>query len=153
MDLLNTTYLACATTRGHRAWFANPDRAELLCHLICAERGQSVLLHAFSVMPTHYHLLVTLLGDHRLPRVVQKINSLSARQINAAVGREGRLWANRFYDHGIRGDEDFYACADYIHDNPRVSGLAAVPADYPYSSAALWDTGRCRWGEFDPMWP
>jgi len=135
---------------GRRAWFAEASRAETLCGLICAERGRSVLLHAFVVMPHHYHALVTLLDDHRLPRIVQRVNSLSARQINRSLGRHGQLWARRFYDHVVRNAEDFEGRFDYIHENPRASGIVASPEEYQYSSASYWARGASPWGEFDP---
>jgi len=150
VDLPNATYFASVSTAERIAWFADPTRAEALCWLICRERGRSVLLHAFVVMPHHYHLLVTLLGDHRVPGVVQRVKSICARQVNAALGRRGRLWAHRFYDHVVRNAEDFAECMKYIHDNPRASGLAASPTAYPFSSASYWETGQSRWGEFDP---
>jgi REP element-mobilizing transposase RayT len=152
LDLTNATYFASVRTEGFRAWFNRPERAELLSRLICAERGRSCLLHAFVVMPHHYHLLLTLLDDQRLPCIVQKINSLSARQVNAAVGREGRLWARRFYDHVVRNDDDFDECFAYIHDNPRAAGIVALATDYAFSSARFWEMRDSRWGGFDPLW-
>jgi REP element-mobilizing transposase RayT len=101
-------------------------------------------------MPDHYHLAVTLLGAHRIPAVVQKINSLSAQSLNAVVGREGRIWARRFYDHVVRNMDDFHECMQYIHDNPRVAGMVDSSADYPYSSAVFWEMRESRWGQFDP---
>jgi putative transposase len=118
--------------------------------MICGERGCSFLLHAFVVMADHYHLLATLLGAHRIPQVVQKINSLSARSLNAAIGREGRVWARRFYDHVVRNSDDFHECMRYIHHNPVVAGVVESPSDYPYTSAAFWEMHESRWGEFDP---
>ena len=150
VDLPNATYFASATTAGRRAWFAASGPADELCRLICAERGKTVLLHAFAVMPDHYHLLVTLLGDHRLPRIVQRINSLSARHINRSLSRSGRLWRRRFYDHVVRNAEDFAECLAYIHHNPCASGLAASAAEYRHSSAGYWEHGSSPWGEFDP---
>jgi REP element-mobilizing transposase RayT len=150
LDLPNESYFVSVTTARFRPWFQNPQAAEVLCQVICAERGRSVLLHAFVVMPDHYHLLVTLLGAHRIPRLVQRINSLSARSINAAAGREGRIWARRFYDHVVRNTDDFHECMQYIHDNPRVAGMAESPGGYGYSSTAFWEMRESRWGEFDP---
>jgi len=150
LDLPNTTYLANITTAGRQRWFARPACAEALCQLISAERGRSILLHAFAVMPDHYHLLATLLHDHRLPQVVGRINSLSARRVNELSGRSGRLWSRRFYDQGIRDSDDFEECFRYINDNPRASGLVTVAAHYPYSSAGFFETGESGWVPFDP---
>jgi putative transposase len=150
LDLPNATYFVSVTTAGMRPWFNQPELAEALAHLIYARRGKSVLLHAFVVMPDHYHLVATLLGEHRIPAVVGGINSLSARQVNACVEREGRLWARRFYDHVVRNENDFQECVAYVHDNPRAAGLVQEAADYQFSSAAYWERGVLRWGEFDP---
>ncbi len=84
---------------------------------------------------------------------MQRITSLSARQINRAVGRSGRLWARRFYDHVVRNRDDFDECSKYIDWNPCASGLVASPAEYTYSSSSYWENGTSPWGEFDPPWP
>jgi len=150
LDLPSQIYFVSVTTARFAPWFQNPQAAESLCRLICGERGRSFLLHAFIVMPHHYHLLVTLLAEHRIPQVIQRLNSQSARAVNAAVGRAGRLWARRFYDHVVRNTEDFRQCMDYIHYNPVAAGMVESASEYPYSSAAFWETGRSRWGKFDP---
>jgi REP element-mobilizing transposase RayT len=150
IDLPNATYFATVSTAGRKHWFSRPACAEALCHLICAERGRSFLLHAFVVMPDHYHLLVTLLGDYRIPSVVGKINSVSARRVNALVGRCGPIWSRRFYDHVVRNGDDFDECFSYIHDNPRASALVPSAAEYPYSSAAFFECLQSPWGQFDP---
>jgi putative transposase len=69
------------------------------------------------------------------------------------VGRSGRLWARRFYDHVVRNEDDFEECVRYIHGNPLVSGIVASPGEYPYSSVGYSENGASDWGEFDPPWP
>jgi putative transposase len=150
IDLPNATYFASVTTAGSRQWFAETRHAEVLSRLICAERGRSDLLHGFVVMPDHYHVLLTLVDNHRIHQVIQRVNSLSARRVNAVEGRHGRLWARRFYDHVIRNQDDFDECLRYIHDNPRVAGLVTVSSAYRYSSAGYWENAKSAWGEFDP---
>lgn len=152
LDLPNATYFASIRTAGFRSWFLERSCAEMSSRLICAERGRSCSLHAFVVMPHHYHLLLTLLHDHRLPRIVQRINSLSARQINAAAGRHGQLWARRFYDHVVRNSDDFDECLAYVHHNPRAAGMVDVATYYAFSSARFWEMRDSRWGGFDPPW-
>jgi REP element-mobilizing transposase RayT len=152
IDLLNATYFATVTTAQRKRWFSDPACAEALCQLICAERGRAYLLHAFVVMPDHYHLLITLLDDHRLPSVVGRINSLAARRVNALVGRRGPIWSRRFYDHVVRNHEDLRECLGYIHDNPRASGLVPAAPDYLYSSASFFEDLPSPWGEFDLAW-
>lgn len=101
-------------------------------------------------MPDHYHLLATLKEDHRTPSLVGRVNSLSARRVNSLLGRRGRIWSRRFYDHVVRNQEDFDQCCASIHDNPRAAGLVGVAGEYPYSSARFFEGLSSPWGPFDP---
>ena len=150
LDLPNATYFVTVTTSERKRWFSRRACAELLCRLICAERGRSFLLHAFVVMPDHYHMLATLLDGHRIPSVMGRINSLSARRLNAIISRRGTVWSRRFYDHVVRNEDDFGECFSYIHDNPRASGIVASGSEYRYSSAGYFEGGISPWGDFDP---
>jgi putative transposase len=149
LDLPNATYFVSVTTAKMLPWFNEPALATALSRLIYAEREKSILLHAFVVMPDHYHLVATLLGDHRIPVVVGRINSLSAKQVNAYQGRVGSIWARRFYDHVIRNEDDFQECISYVHDNPRTAGFVLEAADFQFSSASYWEKGASHWGSFD----
>jgi putative transposase len=42
----------------------------------------------------------------------------------------------------IRDEKDFFEHADYIHSNPVKAGLVTAATDYPWSSAAFWETGE-----------
>lgn len=47
---------------------------------------------------------------------------------------ERGLWQRRFWEHLIRGDEDYRAHMDYVHINPVKHGLVGRVADWPYST-------------------
>lgn len=47
---------------------------------------------------------------------------------------ENTIWQRRFWEHQIRGDEDFHRHLNYIHYNPVKHGLVANPIDWPYST-------------------
>ncbi|WP_137701368.1 REP-associated tyrosine transposase [Marimonas lutisalis] len=48
--------------------------------------------------------------------------------------RECGIWQRRFWEHHIRGPEDFAACVHYCHMNPVKHGVVARPEDWLYSS-------------------
>ena len=91
---------------------------------------------AWVVMPDHVHWLIEL-GDVDLSTLIQRFKSRSARAVNAACGRQGRLWQPGFYDRALRKDEDIRAAARYIVANPSRAGLVRRAGDYPH-----WD---CVW--------
>lgn len=45
------------------------------------------------------------------------------------------IWQRRFWEHHIRGDEEFAACVRYCHINPVKHGLVERAEDWPWSSA------------------
>ncbi len=61
-----------------------------------------------------------------------------AEERRASLGRkrEAGIWQRRYWEHTIRDDRDYAAHMDYIHFNPMKHGLAAHPADWPFSSFA-----------------
>jgi putative transposase len=70
--------------------------------------------------------------------------------------RETTIWQRRFWEHGIRDDQDFQRHLDYIHYNPVKHGLVARVADWPYSTFHRYVREGLypqNWGEgvsFDP---
>lgn len=86
-------------------------------------------IDAWVVLPDHMHCLWTLPeGDAEFPRRWQRIKTSFSRTV--APG----LWQRGYWEHTIRDARDFAAHMDYIHFNPVKHGLAAHPADWPYSS-------------------
>lgn len=48
--------------------------------------------------------------------------------------RETTIWQRRFWEHGIRDEQDLQNHLDYIHYNPVTHGLVNSVRDWPYSS-------------------
>jgi putative transposase len=61
-----------------------------------------------------------------------------SRRASLVRKRESGIWQRRYWEHTIRDDQDYAVHMDYIHFNPVKHGLAAHPADWPFSSF-----GRC----------
>ncbi len=95
------------------------------------QRFPGVSVDRYVIMPNHVHLLLTLSGNYPsreqqtaplrqgegdqvdIIHVVQVLKSQSSR----LYGR-GKLWQRSFYDHIVRGEEDYRAVAAYIDANP-----------------------------------
>ncbi len=86
-------------------------------------------------MPEHVHLLLTPAVDVRIERAIQLIKGGFSYALGSEIGRQREVWQRGFTDHRIRDEQDFAHHREYIHQNPVVRGLVAVPSEYRYSSA------------------
>ena len=91
---------------------------------------------AWCVMPTHVHVLVEQIAGWPLSQVTHAWKSFTAKAINKALGRKGRLWAPEYYDRFMRDDGQFQATRDYIENNPVSAGLCGTPDTWLWSSAS-----------------
>ena len=92
-------------------------------------------LHAFVVMPEHVHLLLTPADDVTIERAIQLIKGGFSYALGSEIGRKREIWQRGFTEHRIRDARDFAGHQVYIHQNPVVRGLVAVPSEYRYCSA------------------
>lgn len=83
-------------------------------------------------MPDHVHMLMTPYEEWRLPRIMGRVEGVSAHLINAALGRRGTVWQREPFDHIIRSDETRREKGEYIVMNPVRKGLVDHPDDYPW---------------------
>jgi putative transposase len=93
-------------------------------------------LHAFVLMPDHFHLLLTPAVDKTVERVMQYVKGGSAHAIRQRLSFSFPVWQRGFSDHRIRDEADFEGHVGYIQRNPLRRRLAAAPEAYPWSSAS-----------------
>ncbi|MGH9581133.1 MAG: hypothetical protein ACRD2R_09070 [Terriglobales bacterium] len=58
----------------------------------------------------------------------------SARAVNRALNRMGRVWQEESFDHVLRSNESLSEKVDYVCQNPVRAGLVTAPELYPW----LW---------------
>src|SRR5260370_35803311 len=92
-------------------------------------------LHAFVVMPDHFHLIITPAEDVALEKAIQYVKGGFSFRAKKELGFQSLVWQESFTNHRIRDPEDYERHRGYTHDNPVKSGLAKTPSEYPYSSA------------------
>jgi putative transposase len=127
-------------TAERRSLFQVTATAELLERTIFDYHSQGrFLLHAFVIMPDHFHALITPAADVSLEKAMQFIKGGFSFRLKS----KHDVWMRSFNESQISTEEKFMSCARYIEENPVRRGLAATPEDYRFSSAAL--------GRLDPM--
>jgi REP element-mobilizing transposase RayT len=101
-------------------------------------------LHAWVIMPTHVHVVLTLLPGQKLADVVRTIKSFSAREANRILGQSGRFWQIEVFDRLIRSEGQFERTVAYIEWNPVKAKLVVDPRSFPFSSAFPTNAERLR---------
>ena len=98
---------------------------------------EAYYLHAFVVMPEHFHLLLTPAADTTLERAVQYIKGGSARRMGEELKLHFPVWQREFSDHRIRDAGDYEGHVRYVEENPVKKKLVSLAGDYPWSSASM----------------
>lgn len=95
-----------------------------------------VRVHAFVVMPNHFHLILEQLVDGGVTRYVGRVLNSLTKGYNKVQQRIGPLWQSRFKAKWIGDDESYLQVMRYVHLNPVRSSMLSVddPASYRYSS-------------------
>ncbi len=92
-----------------------------------------VVVYAYCLMDTHYHLLLqTPWGG--LSRAMRHLDGIYTQSYNRAHHRDGPLFRGRYRAILIDAEEYFLAVMRYIHHNPVEAGLASDIDRYRWSS-------------------
>jgi REP element-mobilizing transposase RayT len=123
----------------HRRWKIPESVRNLILKHCLYENGIKIHLHGVIVMPDHVHMIFTPLTDdegatYGLSEIMQGIKGASARRINKALGRAGKVWQGEFFDRVLRSDENVRSKVNYICQNPVRKGLVEMEDEYPW----LW---------------
>jgi putative transposase len=90
-------------------------------------------LHAYCLMPNHYHLIVQAKQED-LSRGMHRLNGGYAQGFNARYERVGHLFQNRFKAHTIESEEHFERALAYVQANPGAAGLCKEETDWPWKA-------------------
>ncbi|SPE21582.1 conserved hypothetical protein [Burkholderiales bacterium] len=99
-------------------------------------RPGALALHAYVLMPDHFHLLLTPEDGLGLSRTMQALGRRYVRWFNQRHGRAGTLWEGRFRSTVLEPERYLLDCMRYLELNPVRSALVADGATYPWSSMA-----------------
>lgn len=77
-----------------------------------------VRIHAFCLMPNHYHLLLSPIIENGISLFMKKLNMGYAKYFNEKYQRDGALWQGKYKKILIARDAHFLYIPHYIHLNP-----------------------------------
>jgi putative transposase len=109
------------------------DRTDFCNHLNRVATRFAWVCHAFCLMTTHYHLLISVEQDALQPGM-HALNGPYAQAFNLRHGRNGHLRGSPYGARFVNDDDDFLGVVRYIALNPVRGGLCEHPADWPWSS-------------------
>lgn len=74
----------------------------------------------FVIIPNHIHLLLQIREDAAGRSVIAPTIGTVIRHMKGAVSRQAgfSVWQKGFYDHVVRGDQDYRDIWNYIEGNP-----------------------------------
>ena len=108
-------------------------RAFLAC-VACRVRAGDLELHAFSLMGSHFHLLVrSPVG--RMAEAMHRVQLGYSRYFNRGRKRDGPLVRARYRSKPVRSLRYRRLLIGYIDANPVRARMVSVPGAYPHGSA------------------
>ena len=132
----HSCYFITASTFQKRNILKSDRMAGLFVEVLFHYRGQAkYLLHEFIVIPDHFHLLIT--PEESLERAMQLIKGGFSYRARKELNFTGDIWQPSYYDRRVRDLEEYVSFREYIRRNPVKKGLALLPEEYVYSSAAM----------------
>jgi putative transposase len=91
-------------------------------------------LHAYVLMTTHIHLLITPNEEQSLSKTIQMLGRYYVQYFNYCYQRTGTLWEGRYKATLIDSENYLLTCMRYIELNPVRANMVAHPSEYPWSS-------------------
>ena len=109
------------------------DRHRLLGYFKEAVERFKLKIHAFCLMPNHYHLEIeTPYGN--ISRTMQWIKTIYTFYYNRRHTKQGHLFQGRFKSILVEKESHLVELSRYIHLNPVRGGLVNKPEEYAWSS-------------------
>jgi putative transposase len=117
---------------GTRIFGDDSDRDAFVQLVTHCEQRHGWVCHAFTLLHTHYHLVLKSKREH-LSVGVQQLNGRYSRRFNKRHGRFGHVFAERFSARVIQSEEYLYDACEYVLLNPVRAGLCQHAEDWPWS--------------------
>ena len=139
---------------NHAAIVADDNDRDLLLDLVVVATGRhGVGVHAFAVMTTHYHLIVTPSGEGVLARAMEEIGRCYTWYFNRKYERIGTIWNERYSAILLEDERYWYNCFRYVELNPMAANMVAAPETYRWSSYRVHALGvPCEWLTPHPLY-
>jgi len=103
-------------------------------------------IHAYVLMPNHFHLLLTPLQEDGIGKLMQYVGRYYVQFFNARYDRTGTLWEGRYRATLLDPDTYLLPTSRYVESNAVRLGLVPHPSQYAWSSY-----GANALGNEDPL--
>ena len=97
-------------------------------------KKNSIQIHHYVLMGTHYHILVWVENTSILATMMKAMHISYQYRYRKKYGYVGHLWHSRFKSIVITSEEHWIQCGRYIELNPVHAGICNDPNDYRWSS-------------------
>lgn len=115
---------------------STPERMEAFAsRLLSTFEAVEAVVHAWCVLPNHYHVLSTIPDLPKLIAQMGKLHGSTSFAWNGEDGERGRQCWHRATDRAMRSQEHFWATLNYLHHNPVRHGYVSKWQEWPWSSA------------------
>jgi putative transposase len=124
------------TARGNRRqeiFIDDSDRWRMLELLTAVCEQSKWQIHAYCLMPNHYHLVVEIV-EPTLSDGFQRLNSVYAQGFNRRHLKTGHLFQGRFHSVAVESEGHLLELSRYLVRNPVRARLCSEPADWPWSN-------------------
>jgi len=109
----------------------------ILCHyLFIINRGYSIEIFSFVLMPNHFHLICRD-PNRNLPDAMEYFMRESSRQVGRISGRINKIWGGPYHNSLIDNALYFFHAYKYVYRNPIEASLCNKAEDYPFSSLSI----------------
>ena len=128
-------YHVTARCNNRESFYCQPDDVWRVFnwHLNEITKKFEVKIHAFVLMPNHFHLLISTPKDD-LGVVMQYLILFVTKALNAKANRTGRVFGDR-YHWSIIDTLDYYDYAlKYVYRNPVKANIIERVEDYPFAT-------------------
>jgi putative transposase len=99
-------------------------------------------IHAYVLMPTHLHLVVTPHAQDGIGKMMQYVGRYYVQYFNQRYDCTGTLWDGRYRATLIDPSQWLNTCARYVEQNPIRAGLVTEAGAYDWSSHGANCGGR-----------
>ena len=96
---------------------AKPQAYEIVKVAFHLFDGKRYRMYSYVIMPNHVHLVFMPIAGRTVKEILHSWKSFTAHQINAALGREGKVWQDEYFDRYVRDTEHFGRVMRYVKHN------------------------------------
>jgi len=93
---------------------------------------------AYCLLPNHYHWLIRQDGEAPAGPLPQRVFNSYSKAYNRRYEHSGTLFEGKYRVRAVEEEGYLLQLCGYIHANPVIHGVAARPADWPYSNYLEW---------------